>query len=48
VIYDYAFVKKPKQYEVVGRYLTGGSFKELREGEPERIINNGLKFFPIF
>lgn len=39
---------KSKQYEVVGRYLTGGSFKELREGEPERIINNGLKFFPIF
>lgn len=39
---------KSKQYEVVGRYLTGGSFRELRDGEPERIINNGLKFFPIF
>ena len=41
-------ILKDNQYEVVGRYLTGGDFKELRAGEPERILKNGLKFFPIF
>lgn len=41
-------ILKNNQYEVVGRYLTGGDFKELRAGEPERILKNGLKFFPIF
>ncbi len=35
-------------YTVVGRYLTGGNFKQLRPGEPQRILNSGLKFFPIF
>lgn len=35
-------------FEVVGRYLTGGSFKELRVGEAERIIDGGMKLFPIF
>lgn len=35
-------------YTTVGRYLTGGDFKELRPDEPQRILNKGLKFFPIF
>lgn len=35
-------------YQIVGRYIVGGDFKELRENEPEVIFNNGLKFFPIF
>lgn len=35
-------------YEIVGRYLTGGSFKEIREGELKRIVDGGLKYFPIF
>ena len=39
---------KENGYQIVGRYLTGGSFKELREEEPQRILNAGLKFFPIF
>ena len=33
---------------IVGRYLTGGDFKELRVGEPSRILDNNLYFFPIF
>lgn len=37
-----------KGYTIVGRYLTGGEFKELREDEPSRILAKGLKFFPIF
>ena len=41
-------ILKANGYEVIGRYLTGGSFKELREGEVERIISNGMKLFPIF
>lgn len=41
-------ILKNKGYEVVGRYLTGGSFKELRTGEIERILRNGIKMFPIF
>ena len=39
---------KEAGFEVVGRYLTGGSFKELRVGEAERIIAGGMKLFPIF
>lgn len=39
---------KSKGYQIVGRYLTGGDFKELREDEPQRILDNGLYFFPIF
>jgi len=39
---------KENGYQIVGRYLTGGSFKELRENEPKRILDAGLKFFPIF
>lgn len=35
-------------YKIVGRYLTGGDFKEIRKGELERIINGGMKYFPIF
>lgn len=35
-------------FAIIGRYLTGGSFKELREGELERILNNGMKAFLIF
>lgn len=39
---------KSDGYEIVGRYLTGGDFKEIREGELERILSYGLKYFPIF
>lgn len=39
---------KDNGYKVVGRYLTGGDFKELRYGEPKRILNAGINFFPIF
>ncbi|MBL7576461.1 Peptidoglycan-binding (PGRP) domain of peptidoglycan hydrolases-containing protein [Peptoniphilus asaccharolyticus DSM 20463] len=39
---------KSDGYEIVGRYLTGGSFKEIREGELQRIIDGGMKYFPIF
>ena len=39
---------KTDGYEIVGRYLTGGDFKEIREGELQRIISSGLKYFPIF
>ena len=39
---------KQNRYQIVGRYLTGGDFKELRVGEPKRILDAGLKFFPIF
>ena len=35
-------------YTTVGRYLTGGDFKQLREDEPKRILESGLSFFPIF
>lgn len=35
-------------YQIVGRYIVGGDFKELRDNEPEVIFSNGLKFFPIF
>lgn len=39
---------KDNGYQIVGRYLTGGDFKELRKGEAKRILDAGLKFFPIF
>lgn len=39
---------KNNGFQIVGRYLTGGDFKELRPNEVQNIINNGLKFFPIF
>lgn len=35
-------------YKYVGRYLTGGDFKQIRDGELDRIINGGLSVFPIF
>lgn len=38
---------KSNGYKTVGRYLTG-SEKGLKPDEPERIIKNGLTFFPIF
>ena len=45
-----ALAKKIKGdgYTIVGRYLTGGDFKEIRDGELERILDNGLQYFPIF
>lgn len=43
-----AQVLKDNGYEIVGRYLTGGDFKELREGELEVILNAGLKAFVIY
>lgn len=39
---------KADGYEIVGRYLTGGSFKEIRDGELKRITDGGMKYFPIF
>lgn len=39
---------KEKNYSIVGRYLTGTDYKALREDEPQRILDNGLYFFPIF
>lgn len=39
---------KSDGYKIVGRYLTGGDFKEIRAGELDRIIEGGLSFFPIF
>ena len=39
---------KDNGYKVVGRYLTGGDFKELRYGEPKRILNAGINFFLYF
>lgn len=39
---------KEKGYQIVGRYLTGTDFKVLRDDEPQRILDNGLYFFPIF
>lgn len=35
-------------YRYVGRYLTGGSFKQLRSGELQRLFANGLRPFLIF
>ena len=35
-------------YKTIGRYLTGGDFKQLRPDEPQRILDKGLSFFPIF
>lgn len=39
---------KQNGYKVIGRYLTGGDFKELRYGEPQRILSAGMQLFPIF
>ena len=39
---------KSDGYEIVGRYLTGSSFKEIREGELKRIVDGGMRYFPIF
>lgn len=39
---------KRNNYQAVGRYLTGGDFKELRIGEADKIIKNGIQLFPIF
>ncbi|MBW4080276.1 glycoside hydrolase domain-containing protein [Paenibacillus sp. S150] len=39
---------KNNGYQIVGRYLTGTDFKVLRATEPQRILNNGIHFFPIF
>ena len=39
---------KNNGYNIVGRYLTGGDFKELRTNEARKIINSGIKMFPIF
>lgn len=39
---------KNNGYQVIGRYINGGSFKELREGELQVIFNAGLKVFFIF
>ncbi|WP_282925712.1 glycoside hydrolase domain-containing protein [Helcococcus kunzii] len=39
---------KADGYEIVGRYLTGGDYKEIRDGELRRIVDAGMKYFPIF
>lgn len=43
-----AQVLKNNGYEIVGRYLTGGDFKELRAGELSTIFQAGLKAFVIY
>lgn len=35
-------------YRIVGRYLTGGDFKQIRPGEIQTILNAGLSIFPIY
>lgn len=45
---EFAHKLKSDGYKIIGRYLTGGSFKELRSGELQRIVANGFKYFPIF
>lgn len=45
---DRALELKAKGYSIVGRYLTGTTFKVLRDDEPQRMIDHGLYFFPIF
>jgi len=35
-------------YQYVGRYLTGGDFKEIRNGELLRIFNVGMRAYPIY
>jgi len=35
-------------YLYVGRYLTGGDFKELHDGEVTRIITGGRNIYPIY
>lgn len=45
---DFASKLKSDGYKIIGRYLTGGSFKELRDGELQRIVNHGFEYFPIF
>lgn len=43
-----AQVLKNNGYQVVGRYINGGNFKELRDGELEVIFDAGLKAFIIY
>ena len=43
-----AQVLKNNGYQVVGRYINGGNFKELRDGELEVIFDAGLKAFFIY
>lgn len=43
-----ARVLKQNGFEVVGRYLTGGDYKELRPNELTTIFNAGLKAFIIY
>lgn len=43
-----AQVLKNNGYQVVGRYINGGDFKELRENELSVIFNAGLKAFFIY
>lgn len=39
---------KSDGYNIVGRYIAGGNFKELREDELLKITKNGLKAFLIY
>lgn len=43
-----AQVLKNNGYQVVGRYINGGNFKELRDNELSVIFNAGLKAFFIY
>ena len=45
---DFANKLKIDGYKIIGRYITGGNFKELRDGELQRIIKYGFSYFPIF
>ncbi|WP_282925790.1 glycoside hydrolase domain-containing protein [Helcococcus kunzii] len=46
--YDLIVELQKDGYQIVGRYLTGGDYKEIKDGELRRIIDTGLKYFPIF
>lgn len=39
---------KNNGYQIVGRYLTGGTFKELRRGEVKKILDEGLSLIMIY
>ena len=39
---------KSQNYIAVGRYLTGGTFKQLNKEEPKALIDSGIGIFCIF
>jgi peptidoglycan hydrolase-like protein with peptidoglycan-binding domain len=41
-------ILQANNYQYIGRYLTGGSYKEIQSGELQRIFNGEIRVFPIF